>query len=553
MIALGRFENLTGKRFNSWTIVEELGNGKVLCECQCGTRKALYKKAVKEGKTKSCGCERHKNCLDTKINNNTLKKGSKYIGLTINELTIKGISGEKFVCDCSCGKKDIVIWTSHVIRGTTKSCGHLKQEMEKDWVGKKYGYLEVISKLKDTRKVLCKCICGKETEVFKSALERGQTRSCGCKYAELNKQTMLSKYGEQCTLKIENPREDWQIEAISSKENLESLLKSYNRKLNAQELADILGVNMASVWRNIHKYELEDYIEEMKASSYLEDDIANYIGTITDEKIFRHTRQLDVSGKKLELDIYIPSKSIAIEVDGIYWHSEQFKDKYYHQLKTLACEEMGIRLIHIFENEWINDNESMKKFLYSQLSDNKKIIYARHCNIQSVNSGIANKFISENHIQGKLNSSINIGLYDKDSLIGIMTFGKPRYDINCDFELLRLCFKYDVIVVGGAEKMFKYFLTNYTCDSIVSYCDITKFNGTVYDRLGFKLVNVTEPGYFWVNNKYEVCSRYQAQKHRLLANGFGNLGNTEEEIMKNRGFSKIYTSGNKKFIYRKEL
>ena len=543
------FQDLTGERFNHWTVIEELGNGKVLCECDCGTRKVLYKKAVKGGRTKSCGCEHNNKNVNVNKDKDIPKSNSKYIELRINELTVKGIEGQKFICDCSCGKKDIKVYASHVIRGYTKSCGHIKQEMRKTWVGNQYGSLKVISELNDTRKVLCECLCGTQVEVFKSALERGKTRSCGCMQSELARKTMNEVYGERCSNKIYSPREEWQIDTISSKENLEKFLKAYNRKVKIPEISSELGVNNTSIWRIVHKYDLDDYIEDCRNSSYLEDEIADYISQITNDDILRHVRGFD---KQSELDIYIPSKKIAIEVNGVYWHSDKFKDKYYHQSKTVACEKVGIRLIHIFESEWINNNQQIRQFLFSQISDKKRRVYARKCSICEIESSVANEFIQEYHMQGKVNSSINIGLYYDTELIGVMTFGKPRYSIEYEYELLRLCFKSDTIVVGGAEKMFKHFITRYGCNSIISYCDITKFNGDVYSRLGFKLVGITEPNYFWVNSKYEVYSRYQTQKHKLIADGFGELGDTEEEIMVNRGYNRVYTSGNKKFIYRKE-
>lgn len=48
--------------------------------------------------------------------------------------------------------------------------------------------------------------------------------------------------------------------------------------------------------------------------------------------------------KPLELDFYIPSENIAIEFNGIYWHSEITgqKNKNYHLNKTELCEKQGI-------------------------------------------------------------------------------------------------------------------------------------------------------------------------------------------------------------------
>lgn len=59
-----------------------------------------------------------------------------------------------------------------------------------------------------------------------------------------------------------------------------------------------------------------------------------------------------------ELDIYIPEKNLAIEYDGLYWHSSNDcnpnsnpKQSEYHYDKYRICKEKGIRLITIFEND----------------------------------------------------------------------------------------------------------------------------------------------------------------------------------------------------------
>jgi very-short-patch-repair endonuclease len=69
--------------------------------------------------------------------------------------------------------------------------------------------------------------------------------------------------------------------------------------------------------------------------------------------------------KPLELDFYIPDFQMAIEVNGIYWHSEQNgRDKYAHQRKTLRCLELGVSLIHLFEDQIVIDLEKIKRRLH---------------------------------------------------------------------------------------------------------------------------------------------------------------------------------------------
>ena len=107
-------------------------------------------------------------------------------------------------------------------------------------------------------------------------------------------------------------------------------------------------------------------------------------------------------------------------------------------------------------------------------------------------------------------------------------------------------------VIGGTDKLFKYFIRNHEFNSIITFSDITKFTGNVYTRLGFKPAGnnpITEPNYVWVNCSNKVLSRYQTQKHKLIAQGLGKKDDTEDSIMKSHGYLKTYDSGNIRLEY----
>jgi hypothetical protein len=126
-----------------------------------------------------------------------------------------------------------------------------------------------------------------------------------------------------------------------------------------------------------------------------------------------------------------------------------------------------------------------------------------------------------------------------------MTFGEPRFDKTCDYELLRFCNKKNVSAVGGASKLFKHFIKEYEPKSVLSYSHIDKGRGSLYEKLGFKFERITDPGYVWCKGN-DVLSRYQCQKHKLLAQGF--KGNSEKEIMEVRGYFRVFDCGNKVWI-----
>ena len=146
------------------------------------------------------------------------------------------------------------------------------------------------------------------------------------------------------------------------------------------------------------------------------------------------------------------------------------------------------------------------------------------------------------------------GIYFNNELLGILTFSKPRFNKEFEYELIRLAWKFDTVVIGGTEKLFHKFIVDYNPNSIISYCDISKFTGAVYYKIGFKTSakDKTKPNYVWVNIKGDVLTRYKTMKQSLIDNGLGKLGDTEDEIMTALGYFKIYDCGNLKFYWTRD-
>ena len=260
-----------------------------------------------------------------------------------------------------------------------------------------------------------------------------------------------------------------------------------------------------------------------------------------------------------ELDIYIPSKKIAIEYDGIMYHSFGFSklskfdnaemecsERNKHLEKTELCEEHGIKLFHIFENEWINETKRKiwESMLLNSIGDSERI-FARKTEVKEVFIKEKTKFLEENHIQGACSSSVNLGLYYEDELVSIMTFGKSRFDKNHEWELLRFCNKTGVSVVGGAGKLLKAFRKEYKPKSIISYANRRWSQGNLYRKLGFTQIGKTKPNYFYFNNEYELKNRMSFQKHKLskILNHY-DPSLSETENMYHNGYRKIYDCGN---------
>ena len=320
--------------------------------------------------------------------------------------------------------------------------------------------------------------------------------------------------------------------------HLQSYIEEHNgsKYFNATKCSEHFGISRYIVDRMkcIHDINIPNYIE--KGKSIAENVLFNMIPT--SEK-FCNVRNII---SPLELDLYIPKYKLAIEYDGIYYHSSDFKDKNYHLNKTIACNNKEIQLFHIFESD---DIDIWKSMINNKLKLNTKV-YARKCLVKEISYKDAKSFCAQNHLQGSCPSKINLGLFYNDELLEVMTFGKPRYTQKYQYELLRLCTKKYYSVIGGASKLWKYFLTKNSPKSVLSYANRRFSNGSIYETLGFKLINETKPNYFYLHSSSFVkVSRISAQKHKLktfLKKYDANL--SERENMSNNGYLQIFDCGN---------
>lgn len=255
-----------------------------------------------------------------------------------------------------------------------------------------------------------------------------------------------------------------------------------------------------------------------------------------------------------ELDFTISSHKIAIEFNGIYYHSEDNggKDRKYHLNKTERCKREGYQLIHIFENEYLQKYDIMKFKIRSLFGKNRYKIFARKCVISEISSTVKKKFNEKYHIQGDSQSCINLGVFYKNRLVQVMTFSKRRKALGAthaegEYELSRMSSIKGFTIVGGASKLLSHFENNYHPQKLVSYADRRWSKGDVYHKLGFKFIRMTPPNYWYFtkNNLHKpLMHRYKFAKHTLskhLKNFDPIL--TEWENMKNHSYDRIWDSG----------
>lgn len=283
-----------------------------------------------------------------------------------------------------------------------------------------------------------------------------------------------------------------------------------------------------------------------------EDEVAQFLEKNIDFKI--ETRNKDVISP-YELDIYIPEKKIAIEYDGLIWHSEKFgKDKSYHLMKTELCEKQGIGLIHIFENEWYNNKDIVKAKLLNILGENKnEAIFARKCQIYEIKKNMSSDFLQKNHLQGNGNGSVQLGCFYNGKLIGVMTFKRERNNLD-KWELTRFATDITKRCVGVGGKLFTYFVNHYNPSEVKSFADrrwTLNKEDNLYTKIGFKVDKILKPDYYYTNNKSKLIHKFNFRKETLHKRYNLPLTMTENEMTDKLGFYKIWNCGLYRFVWKK--
>lgn len=384
--------------------------------------------------------------------------------------------------------------------------------------------------------------------------------------------TCLQKYG--C---LGAPNQVFQFKSVNDPKFLENycnfvdnprsfIVSRYPYGVSFAELHKFLNIDGTTLSEYCNKHNLWDIV--FKKYSCMEQEIEAIIKSIDTSIIVEHNNRKLIS--PLEVDLYLPQYKIGIECNPTYTHNSSFSTAWsdyilpykYHQQKTEKCDNVGIRLIHIYGYQWSNRRDVVISMLRNVLHKNEFRIFARDTIVKEVSSKEAKSFLNDNHLQGATASTVRLGLYHGDRLISLMTFSKPRhssgfkasYDSNT-WELTRFCTLLNTTCIGGASKLFKYFLMHYNPSVVTSFSDRSITTGNLYSVLGFEFDSYVDPGYVWVNvNNDQFYTRVTCQKSNL-PKLFNELdlditNQTEAQIMESHGYARVYNSGLIKWIYR---
>ncbi len=321
-------------------------------------------------------------------------------------------------------------------------------------------------------------------------------------------------------------------------------------QLKSQKCGHEFKINRDTFYKRISIYKSNACVicNPLNGRSSEESNVSDWIKSLGIE-VQDHNRKI-CDG--YEIDIFIPSHSLAIEFNGLYWHSELLKNKDYHLNKTNGCNDKGIRLIHIWEDDWKNRGDILKSIIMNHLNVISNKVYARSCEIKPLNNEITSNFLNSNHIQGYCRFSQSIGLYNGEDLVSVMTFGFRNINGKKEYELIRFCNKINTVVIGAASKLFNYFVvSNSDIDRISSYADISIFSGNLYKKLGFEYSHRSQINYWWVVDGIRR-HRFNYNKKKLIKLGHDPLL-TEAEIMHGLDRYRVWGCGQDKWIWNRNI
>lgn len=280
-------------------------------------------------------------------------------------------------------------------------------------------------------------------------------------------------------------------------------------------------------------------------SSGPQQQIVNFIKTFYDgEIVINDRKQLSPH----ELDIFIPEHKLAIEHHGVYWHSHSAKEtvleRNYHTFKATLATHNGIRLLQVFESEWLHQRPIVESMI-GHLFKKSRRVSARCCQIEEISQLDYGNFMDKNHLQGNRPASYRCGLICDGQLISALGISKhPTFE----YELIRYASAVGCCVVGGLSKLLTAAKTKLNFKKLLTYADRRYSNSNAYLAVGFKPIGTTKPNYCYVRGN-KTFSRQTFQKHKLvkrLPQFDPNL--SESENMFINGYRRMWDAGHHKLV-----
>lgn len=435
-----------------------------------------------------------------------------------------------------------------------------------------------------------KCvICGKE---FKVSIKDIDNQTCGSKECiqMLREQTNEAKFGTKNPMQnpdtvdkmkqnnLEKYGKEWIVMEGENKEKQHSTMQSkYGYMYTSQvpkfkdqarnTMLTKYGGEYTMTSPTLREQVIQTNLQRYGVPFYcMTDDYQKYQRNLISSVNKKFAEKLESVGLKIsfekrignrQFDLEVVGQNILVEINPTITHNSYMSifnkeshglDRMYHFNKSMLASSTGYRCIHVFD--WDDQDK-----IVNVLNPSKITLYARNLTVKEVSDPQCKEFEVKYHLQNSCkNQSVKYGLFDDNELVEIMTFGKPRYTQQYEWELLRLCTSSDCAVVGGAEKLFKHFIQEHDPKSIISYCDLSKFNGDVYQRLGMELDHISPPAKIWSNGTERITDNLLRQRgyDQLFNTNYGK-GTSNEALILENGWLPVYDCGQAVYIFHSDV
>lgn len=335
--------------------------------------------------------------------------------------------------------------------------------------------------------------------------------------------------------------------------NQEDIIKKNKFQININDKFFYNKKSYTLVKRNRNTAICEDLDKSLHTIRYKDCPCLTFKDTNDSEfiELYLYIKSLDKSFKIDRVNYIIHNDVYKFYYNKLFMNSDIFKTK--KEIFNRFENRGEYKVINIFQDSWRYKKNIIKSRI-SNLFGKSTRIWGRKCVINIIKDyKQVKKFLNDNHIQGHVRSKVNIGLFHHGKLVSLMTFGSLRKNLGSkskegSWELLRFTNDMNTTVVGGASKLFNYFLKNYNPNVVVSYADRCWSEGNLYDKLGFvKSDTKITPNYFYIIDGVRK-NRFSYRKDLLVSDGF-DINMTEVEIQHSRGYYRIFDCGSSKHIY----
>ena len=382
---------------------------------------------------------------------------------------------------------------------TCKTCGvefELRGDMPKD---RKYCSRACYhqGRVEDAREMRVCVVCGKEFAIRAKLPQKTCSWECGTAnpaYAEMRRRNLSNPESRSC------PVSERAGKVLGRKEALQEVFG------DGPYLAGVVAEALQCSPYYAHR-RLADHGVDVDGD--LGDDVfrREVEEVLTGAGVLDVQRSATLPGEGLTVDFYVPDKKMALNVVSTLRGMKRRDDRFRESMAAFQAE---VTLCHVFEYEWYDPNyrPKVEARIKHLINGDARRVYARSCVVREVGAKECGDFLRVNHLQGDGVASVRLGLFRGEELVAVMTFARPRFTKQYEWEMARFCSLVGTVVVGGASKLFQHFVRTWEPSSVVSYSDLARTTGRLYPKLGFTLSHISKPSFAWTDGE-QVLSRHK--------------------------------------------